>query len=47
MQKDWSGNAKKGPVKPRKASSKSSTGGKKASSKKSGSPTSKDPAKQY
>jgi hypothetical protein len=47
MQKDWSGNAKHGPDKPRKASSKSSTGGKKASSKKSGSPTKKDSAKQY
>ena len=47
MQKDWSGNAKHGPDKPRKASSKSSTGGKKDSSKKSGSPTKKDSAKQY
>jgi hypothetical protein len=47
MKNDYSGNGSHGSVKPRKASSKGSTGGKRASSKKSGSPTKKDPARQY
>jgi hypothetical protein len=47
MSTDYSGNASHGSCKPRKASSKGNTGGKKASPKKSGSPTRKDPARQY
>jgi len=44
---DSSGNRSYGSTTPRKASNKSSTGGKKAKGKKSGSPTSKKPQHQY